>query len=330
MRILHTEWMRSVGGQAKRVLEELKIIKELGFTPYLATSKDAWLYKTAKKEGIEIFAIDFKGALDIVSAKKIFDIVKKYKIDIVHSHSSKDSYAACYGAKLAGKRYIRSRHMDLTKKPGLIYHVADAIITTGSKIKKELQSYGVEKPIFSIPSYPDTSLFFPNPIPHEKVRIGALTGLKRDKRPHLLLEALHRKDVEIWVAGVSNDKEYAKVCMQENFSYRGYVDPQEFLNSVDIYACPSKKEGIPQALMQAMACGLAVVSMDVGSIGDLNVKNNLLLAKNFEEFRTYLLKLIEDEHYRRELGEKNASLVKERFNRDILKKELARVYQSVL
>ena len=34
MKILHTEWMGVKGGQGIRVIEDLKMIIELGFTPF--------------------------------------------------------------------------------------------------------------------------------------------------------------------------------------------------------------------------------------------------------------------------------------------------------
>ncbi len=343
MKILHTEWMLSIGGQAKRVLQELLAIKSFGWEPMLATSTESWIAKAAKKEDIEVIPMEFKGALDIASAWRLVHLVKKRNIDVIHSHSSKDSYPAAYAAKLAGTKLVRTRHMDLTKKPGLLYHLPDAIITTGSKIKKELQTQGITKPIFSLPSYPDARVFHPDPDLRQKFRqahglegvvIGALTGLKRDKRPHLLIEALKDSEATLLIAGVSNDEEYFGQISElikghENIRFIGYVDPKAFLNAIDIYACPSKKEGVPQSIMQAMLCAKPVVSMDVGGIADLSIDDNLLLAKKEEEFASLLHRLVEDEDLRRSLGEKNYQTATQHFTYEHFKKRLRHVYESL-
>ncbi len=341
MKILHTEWMRGIGGQAKRVLKELEAIREFGYEPLLAAPPKSWIANEAQKRGIKTYEIDFKGALDVKSALKMLKIVKNEDIHIIHSHSSKESYAALFAAKAAGKKFVRSRHMDLTKRAGLVYRMADAIITTGSKIKKELINQGVKTPIYSIPSYPDRGEFFPSGELREKTRrslglkgvtVGALTGLKRDKRPHLLIQALKGEDVEVAVAGVSRDENYRQEFEKgaKGFGgYVGYMEPNAFLNAIDIYACPSKKEGVPQSVMQAMMVGLPVVSMDVGGISDLNVDGNLLLAKDFGEFKEHLQRVVRDPQLAKRLGEKNRQLALRYFNEEVLKRELKRVYESL-
>jgi len=50
-----------------------------------------------------------------------------------------------------------------------------------------------------------------------------------------------------------------------------------FPDILDIYLCASLREGVPQAVMQAMLMGKAVISTEVGGIPDLNRENNLLL-----------------------------------------------------
>jgi len=92
MKILHTEWMGVKGGQAIRVIEDLKLIREMGFTPFLAAKPNEWLSEQAEKEGITVFSTYFSHIADLSSVYRLYKIIKKYQIDIVHTHSSKDSY----------------------------------------------------------------------------------------------------------------------------------------------------------------------------------------------------------------------------------------------
>jgi len=357
MRVLHTESMGVSGGQTRRVVDELKILKERGHQGYLVCCSDTWLEKFAKDNGIEVLNAPLLNPLDIFSAAKIAWYIKKYNIDIVHSHDSKDGYPALYASKLTGTKYIRARHNDLTKKPGIIYKFSDAIITTGTKIAEELVREGVDRDkIVSIPSYPDEKIFIPDKDLRESLResygvsdkvvIATLSGLNDRKRPHLILEALailkeKYPDFLYIVAGPEGKDRYMdeffalvdKLKLREYVKFVGFVSPKKFLNMVDIYICGSRKEGIPQAMMQAMMMGCAVVSVEVGSIRDLNVRNNLLIVEENSDkdtFEILLEILLSDRKHMRELGRLNRELALKQFNRTVMGDMLIETYERVL
>ena len=201
MKILHTESMGVSGGQTRRVIDELKIIKEAGHEAYLACRPETWLENEALKEGIETITMPLRHTVDPKSLKMLVKTILNKKIDIVHSHNSKDSYSAAIACKLTGRKFVRSKHSDFTKKPGPIYRLSDRIVTTGEKIRKELTDTGIPgNRILSLPSYPDEKRFIPNAdrrtgtrkrLAHpDKVLIGTLSGLSGNKRPHFIFPAL--------------------------------------------------------------------------------------------------------------------------------------------
>ena len=52
--------------------------------------------------------------------------------------------------------------------------------------------------------------------------------------------------------------------------FRGYVpEPQTYLQACDIFVLPSETEGLSNAMLEAMACGLAVVATCVGAAQEL-------------------------------------------------------------
>ncbi|WP_201354000.1 glycosyltransferase family 4 protein [Hydrogenimonas urashimensis] len=355
MRILHTEWIRTKGGQSMRVLEDLKIIEELGHTPYLACRKESWLYEEARRRGFETFALPFGHLADPKPYLEMVRLIQHLRVEIVHTHSSKDSYPATYAAKLLGIKTVRSRHIELTKKPGHLFRLADRIVTTGERIKEELLDCGLsEKKVVSIPTYPDPRRFVPSidrrrafrhnlTIGTDTVVIGTMAGAGNRKRGWALVDMMPailqtRPETVLLIAGDSRgdaaERLQARIDalgLQNRVRFVGYVQPETFLDAVDIYACPSEKEGLPQALMQAMMMGKACLSTDVGSIPELNAEENLLLTdkEDLAGFATLLQNLAGDRDRIRRLGETNRRLALERFNRDVMKAKSDRLYREL-
>ncbi|WP_456393272.1 glycosyltransferase family 4 protein [Nitratifractor sp.] len=355
MRIMHTESMGIRGGQPMRVVEELKIIQELGHTPYLVCRPGTWLEEETKKHGITTLPAPLKRAFDPQSFQLILRYLRRHQIELVHSHNSKDSYSAWAASKIARIPFIRARHSDLVKRPGPIYRWADGIVTTGNKIKRELIHFGIsEKKILSLPSYPDSRLFHRRPeagssfrqnhrIGKDRLVIGTLTGFKPGKRPHLIFPELVRlvkafPNILYLIAGPDKHPDYRRKVQEEiaerglekHVMYVGYVQASEFLNALDIYLCPSSREGVPQAVMQAMMTALPVVSTNVGGIPDLNPEENLLLAEKDDTatLGRHLHALLSKPEWRRALGQRNRSLAERRFSRDVMKKELELFYEQ--
>lgn len=65
----------------------------------------------------------------------------------------------------------------------------------------------------------------------------------------------------------------------------GNLSDVEFaLNAFDCFVLPSyANEGVPQALMQAMACGLAVIATPVGSVDEIVSDNETGLMVPFKD-----------------------------------------------
>ena len=356
MNNLHTEWMPAKGGQAKRVLQDLQIIRELGYKPFLACKEESYIYKEAIQKDFDVFPVEFDQIFRPSVYTNLATIIRRHKINIIHTHSSKDSYPATYIGKLLGCKIVRSRHIDLNNKPGHIYRMADAIVTTGENIRKKMIQYGIqEKKIFSIPTYPDINVFHPSQKYREKFRkeleisssqlvIGTLTGTIYRKRPLLLIEIIKElvqkyPNILLLIAGESKQKglkdiehSISKLKLEENVRFIGYVTPELFLNAIDLYACPSAKEGLPQALMQAMATGKPCVSTDVGSVFELNLNNNLLIVEKDDKrmFVQALESLIQSEESRARLGMMNFELIKNNFSYDVMKENTRLVYEKVL
>lgn len=76
------------------------------------------------------------------------------------------------------------------------------------------------------------------------------------------------------------------------------------LNNSDIFILPSKWEGVPISIIEAMGTGLPIIASNVGGISDMiiNGQQGILIDPNTNELTEALLRLIDDFDLRKEIG----------------------------
>jgi glycosyltransferase involved in cell wall biosynthesis len=121
------------------------------------------------------------------------------------------------------------------------------------------------------------------------VVIGSLGRLDRMKGYDLLLEALARVPgarVEVLGDGAeraSLEAQARRLGVADRVCFPGWEpDPRRRLPEWDVFCLPSRSEGFPLSVVEAMLAGLPVVASDVGSIGEavLADTSGLLVAKD--------------------------------------------------
>jgi 2-polyprenyl-3-methyl-5-hydroxy-6-metoxy-1,4-benzoquinol methylase/peptidoglycan/xylan/chitin deacetylase (PgdA/CDA1 family) len=145
----------------------------------------------------------------------------------------------------------------------------------------------------------DTDLFRPAPALREGPIRVCWVGNRQDPLKgvdDLLLPASNRAGVEISIA--PGDLPQNRMA---DF-YRGF----------DVLAISSVAEGTPLPLLEAMACGLWVVTTDVGSARELvrDGEGGRMVSRNPEAFANALLEATSDPQRTRELGRANADRIR--------------------
>ena len=107
--------------------------------------------------------------------------------------------------------------------------------------------------------------------------IGAVGRLSYEKGYDLLIPAVDRlveegHDVELWIAGEGPQRAELAACIararhRERFRLLGFVDDLHHLfESFDVFALSSRNEGLPLALLEAMAMEVPVVATRCGGV----------------------------------------------------------------
>jgi glycosyltransferase involved in cell wall biosynthesis len=255
------------------------------------------------------------------------------RYDVVNTHSSTDSWLAAVARRLMSRppAIVRTRHISAPVPRNAatrwLYREAAHIVTTGERLRLQvIAETGVDPArVTSIPTGIDLARFRPGDraaaraalsLPVQAPLVGIVATLRSWKGHAHLLEAvagMARADVQLAIVGDGPQRAALEVKARElglaaRTRFAGNQrDVVPWLQAFDIFCLPSyANEGVPQALMQAMACGLPVVSTPVGSIAELvaDGKTGILVPPaDPTALRQALEKLIDDAPRRRALGE---------------------------
>jgi len=239
---------------------------------------------------------------------------------------------------------------------------ADSFVAICADVATELVTHGVNAGIIEkIPNGVDTSRF--RPICHqekhqlrrileipEQATIVTFTGrLVSYKGLPLLLRVwreIQRKHQQVRLLLVGSGGLDIHNCeaelrayvstngLQNSVRFTGSVpNVCEFLQASDIFVFPTENEAFPLALIEAMACGLPVISTPVGGVKDiLQHKHNGLVVtpRDFRQLYEALDLLIADRSLSARLGQVARQTVQDRYTANNIDREYAELFAHLV
>jgi len=359
--VLHTEWSDGWGGQEIRIISEMDGVRKAGVNVILACKENAQIREKAIEKGFKVFVLPFRGNTDLKTVYGLYKIIKDQKVNIINSHSGKDTWVGGFAAKLAGIKFIRTRHLSndiRTSRFNFINEMADYIFTTGESIKARMIDCNRINPqkIESIPTGIDEMVFNADlydrganrkelGLKDDEIAIGIVAVLRAFKRHDRfvglvkkIVDANQESKIKFFIAGDGPQREAIKSMIDvlglgQYITCLGHVnDVPELLSALDIFVLTSdSKEGVPQSVMQALLMGKVVITTDSGSTGDLYQDDNFILVdrNDTESMFLALNKLVNNKDEVERYSNKARAYVCENFSHKIMIEKIINVYEKL-
>jgi len=362
-RIIHTESSCGWGGQEIRILSEIEGMLARGHRVTLISPAHSKIFLEAQKKNMDVLPspIERKNLKGLIGMHKSLHQIGD--VDIINTHSSTDSWLATLSSLFSHKktRIIRTRHVstpianNLPTK-WLYINKAAYIITTGEALKQQLfdrNNIPLRK-ITSIPTGIDLARFKPLErkmaaqslnLAEDNKYIGIVATLRNWKGHFYLIDAFYKLSVQYpeWTLLIIGDgpqknnivKKIDQLGIANKVVLPGNRDDIElWMNVLDIFILPSYgSEGVPQSILQAMACQKAVISTNVGAITEAVIHNQtglIIEPKNTQQLIHAMTALISDTQKREEFALNGLLRARKLFGIEHMLLKTEEVYKSVM
>ncbi|MBF0425313.1 MAG: glycosyltransferase family 4 protein [Magnetococcales bacterium] len=294
--IVHTEASEGLGGQEIRILTEMSGLKARGHHVELVCPPSARILEAARDRGLPVTALPI-GRKGWIGLRAMHAWLRDHPAEVVISHSSTDSWLTALASQFLSRRpfLIRARHIatpvhDNLPTRWLYQRAAGHVITTSAEIREQLIVRNGHPPeqVTSIPTGIDVQRFCPGDrqqarrqlgLPADAFLIGIVAVMRTWKGHHILLEAfkeLTASDPRLVFVGDGDrwedlKRQIAVLGLGDRVRMVGnQVDVVPWLRALDLFVLPSlANEGVPQVVLQAMACGLPVIGSAIGGIAEV-------------------------------------------------------------
>jgi glycosyltransferase involved in cell wall biosynthesis len=151
---------------------------------------------------------------------------------------------------------------------------------------------------------------------------------------------MHKRKVNVLIVGSGQFSNYVNskswedtLASVELIKYVDYERMPEILNQVKLLVVPSRSEGLPNTLLEAMFCGTPTLATPVGGIPDIikdELNGFLLHSNNPNHIADKIIELIENPELLQIVSENAIRFARDRFNFDNTRKNWREFFLQLL
>ncbi len=339
--LMHSESSLGWGGQENRTLEELRGLSRMGYRTLVLCPPEAELGKRAAAEGIAVRHCRMGKSYDVAAVASIRKILREEAVDILNTHSGRDSLLAGLAGRLSSRRpiVVRTRHLALPITSKISYrYLPHRVVTVSEYVRRYLVGEGVpEDRVVAIPTGVDTRRFSPGAAagtirkelglsPYVPL-VGMVAIFRKKKGHHILLDAvpgiLHEVPEAVFVLAGKGpqwenvSRKIRDMGLTEKVFMLGLrKDVPDVLASLDLFVLPTLEEALGTSFLEAMAMEKPVVGTLTGGVPEVvedGVNGYLVPPGDPGDLARAVIAVLRDREAARRMGIEGCRIVREKY-----------------
>lgn len=350
---------------AERVLLNLSVeLQHMGHTCIVGVFENARNLNTeignrADIAGLAVRRILCRSRFDGQTVREIQKIIEGDGIDLVHAHGYKANFYGLLAARVAAVPVTTTCHNWLGESRSMrtytwldryLLRFFDGIAAVSRSVAEQLGHAGTRRRVRVIANGVPTrgpgiaSRFADQIGTGDRIVVGTVGRLSVEKGASVLIEAASQICPDFpralfVVVGDGPQRSSLEARVRElgmpgQFLFAGERnDVDQIYRSLDVYVLPSFQEGMPMALLEAMAAGLPVVATKVGGVPDLVSDPSvgiLVEPGDPAAMATGIRDLLSDQSRRELMGSNARKRVEDQFSAAAMARNYVELYQGAL
>jgi len=355
---LHVDTARTWRGGQNQVLLTVNGLREIGQRAALVAHPDGELRRRAS-EGLELIPIAPRTEVDLSAAWRLGRVVKKLRPDVVHAHDPHGIAMAALALSFAGGApapvLVASRRVDFHLKGNSLsrwkYRQVDCFVAASEAIRQMLVADGIPSArtvtvhegidVEHAAAAERVNLHEALWLPHHAPVVGNVAALVPHKGQRYLVEAAHLvvqevPDARFVILGEGELREHLQRQVHEHRLEKHVLLPgfrTDILGCIkgfDLFVMSSVTEGLGTSLLDAMACGKAIVATSAGGIPEVvedGVTGTIVPPRDAHAMAAAIIALLSDDGRRRAMADAGLARVRSRFTVERMVAATASVYE---
>lgn len=367
--ILHLRSSGGLFGAEGVILNLAQYLNGTGFNNFIACLNNSEnphteLLREAKKFGIKTIRVNCRGRFDLRAIFEIRNLLISHRVKILHCHDYKANFFGFWASRFLNLKLIATNHLWTKETMALrFYEFIDAIllnlfhrvIAVSDEVAKEVQRLCMfKKKLTIVYNGIDLSKFSPSAngqklrkelkIPKTHKVVGAVGRLSVQKGFADLLEAAKvvlNEISEVYFLIVGNgplkehlQKKVKNLGIEHNVIFVGErKDMVDIYNCMDVFVLPSLLEGLPLAVLEALAMQKPVIATRVGGVPLVIHPNRtgiLLKPHKVRDLTVAIMNLLNNRKKTKSLASNGRKFVKENFSAERMAEDYRKIYETVL
>lgn len=263
-----------------------------------------------------------------------------YDVIHVHSHLSLSSNIAALLSRFDSTPLILTNHgIRSQTAPDWVQEIylptvgkftlnsADTVLTYSDTEQDELRELGITVPISVIHNGVDCTRFAPEDHVSDSGRLLFVGRLRATKGPDMALEIFNIlqedfPELSLTIVGDGPMRDelsdrISRYGLEDNVELLGEVaneEMPEIYNESTVFVLPTQREGVPRTLLEAMACGVPVITTNLPQVEPVVNGGGIVVDRELDEFSAAIRTLLASKEQRQNMSGQGRNHVLENFS----------------